>query len=95
MQATWQIQEAKNRFSELLGLSFSQGPQTITRHGKPVAQIVAIGAAAPKQAALQGQGADGGFTRHLLSAPRLTTEDQAQLTPPARRNRKQAPRLGE
>ena len=85
MQSTWQVQEAKNRFSELLGLSFSQGPQTITRHGKAVAQVVAIGAPLGKQAA------DGGFTSHLLSAPRA----DAELPLPRRRNRKAAPKLGE
>ena len=95
MESTWQVQEAKNHFSELLGLSVSQGPQTITRHGKPVAQIVAVSAAEPAQPTLQAQTTDGGFTRHLLSAPRLTTEDQIQAEHPARRNRKQAPQPGE
>ena len=95
MQTTWQIQEAKNRFSELLGLSLAQGPQTITRHGKPVAQIVAIGSNVPPQSAAQDPGTDGGFTRHLLNAPRLAADDQAQLTPLPRRNRKQAPVFAE
>jgi antitoxin Phd len=46
MQHTWQIQEAKNRFSELVDLTLSEGPQIVTRHGKPVVQIVPIAAAA-------------------------------------------------
>ena len=95
MQTTWQIQEAKNRFSELLGLSLAQGPQTITRHGKPVARIVAIGGAATPQTAAQGRGTDDEFTRHLLSAPRLAAEDQVQLTSLPRRNRKQSPVFAE
>jgi antitoxin Phd len=42
MQHTWQLQEAKNRFSELVDLSLTEGPQIVTRHGKPVVQIVPI-----------------------------------------------------
>ena len=38
---TWQIQEAKERFSELINRTLKDGPQTITRHGEPVAVIVA------------------------------------------------------
>jgi prevent-host-death family protein len=38
---TWQLQEAKNRLSELVDLALSDGPQMITRHGKPTVVIVA------------------------------------------------------
>lgn len=31
---TWQLQEAKNRFSELARRAESEGPQEITRHGR-------------------------------------------------------------
>ncbi|MFU8861863.1 MAG: type II toxin-antitoxin system Phd/YefM family antitoxin [Cyclonatronaceae bacterium] len=30
----WQLQEAKNRFSELVRKASEEGPQTVTRHGK-------------------------------------------------------------
>lgn len=36
----WQIQEAKARFSELVDRALKEGPQTVTRHGKPVAVVV-------------------------------------------------------
>jgi prevent-host-death family protein len=36
----WQIQEAKARFSELVERTLKEGPQTVTRRGKPVAVIV-------------------------------------------------------
>ena len=39
---TWQVQEAKNRFSELIDLARTQGEQVVTRHGKPVAMVVAM-----------------------------------------------------
>ena len=36
----WQVQEAKQRFSEVLRAVRRDGPQTITRHGEEVAVIV-------------------------------------------------------
>jgi prevent-host-death family protein len=33
--ANWQVQEAKSQLSKLMELSKSDGPQTITKHGKP------------------------------------------------------------
>ena len=37
---TWQIQEAKARFSELVQKAIDDGPQTVTRHGKDVAVVL-------------------------------------------------------
>lgn len=36
----WQIQEAKQRFSEVLRRAHDEGPQIITRHGQEVAVII-------------------------------------------------------
>lgn len=36
----WQIQQAKARFSEMVERALRDGPQTVTRHGKPVAVLV-------------------------------------------------------
>lgn len=36
----WQLQEAKNRLSEVVDRAIEEGPQTVTRHGKEVAVIV-------------------------------------------------------
>ena len=36
----WQIQEAKARFSEMVDRTLREGPQTVTRHGKPVAVLI-------------------------------------------------------
>ncbi len=38
----WQLQEAKNRFSEVINAAEHDGPQTITRHGQPVALVVPV-----------------------------------------------------
>lgn len=40
MSAIWQVQDAKNRFSELVDKARSSGPQTVTRHGRKVAVVV-------------------------------------------------------
>lgn len=37
---SWQVQEAKQRFSEVLRKTLDEGPQTVTRHGQPIAVIV-------------------------------------------------------
>ncbi|WP_329251216.1 type II toxin-antitoxin system Phd/YefM family antitoxin [Actinoallomurus sp. NBC_01490] len=36
----WQVQEAKQRFSEVLRKVHDEGPQIITRHGEEVAIII-------------------------------------------------------
>lgn len=40
--ATWQVQTAKQRFSEVLRAVEAGEPQFITKHGEPVAVIVSI-----------------------------------------------------
>ncbi len=40
MRATWPLQEAKNKLSELLENVLRHGAQTITRRGKPVAVVI-------------------------------------------------------
>lgn len=40
--ARWQVQEAKQRFSEVLRAVEHEGPQTITRHGEEVAVVMDI-----------------------------------------------------
>ena len=36
----WPLQDAKNEFSQVVDLAQKEGPQTVTRHGKPVAVVV-------------------------------------------------------
>jgi antitoxin Phd len=40
--ARWQIQEAKTRFSELIERAYTEGPQTITRHGAERAVVLSV-----------------------------------------------------
>ncbi|MGH3932808.1 MAG: type II toxin-antitoxin system Phd/YefM family antitoxin [Pseudonocardiaceae bacterium] len=39
---SWQVQEAKQRFSEVLRAVENDGPQTITRHGQEIAVVIDI-----------------------------------------------------
>jgi antitoxin Phd len=36
----WQLQDAKNRFSELVDTAIASGPQMVTRHGEDAVVIV-------------------------------------------------------
>lgn len=38
---TWQLQEAKSRFSEVVDLSLKEGPQLVTRRGQEAVVILA------------------------------------------------------
>ena len=38
----WQVQEAKQRFSELLRAAASDGPQIVTRHGHEIAVVIDV-----------------------------------------------------
>ncbi len=42
MTGTWQVQEAKARFSEFLSASLTDGPQVVTRRGVETAVLVPI-----------------------------------------------------
>ncbi len=39
---TWQLQEAKSKFSEVVKRAQNQGPQNITVHGEPVAVLISL-----------------------------------------------------
>ncbi len=84
MKSVWQIQEAKNRFSELIETAIAIGPQTVTHHGKAVVKIVAL---TPREAAAFEP--DDGFLEHLMNAPKIK-----DLELPKRKSRKKLIELG-
>ncbi len=61
----WQVQTAKTRFSELIERARSEGPQTITWHGRERAVILSI----EEYRALASQRPD--FKAHLLGGPKV------------------------
>ena len=42
MQNTWQLQEAKSKFSEVIDKALKRGPQIITRRGKETAVLLSV-----------------------------------------------------
>jgi prevent-host-death family protein len=68
---TWQIQEAKQQFSEMLRAVERGGPQTITRHGEEVAVVIDIAEyrrlTVPKR----------DFAEHLRGFPKLLADELA------------------
>lgn len=42
MNNLWQLQEAKNKFSQVVDRAIHSGPQTITRHGEKTVVILAV-----------------------------------------------------
>ena len=40
MEHTWQLQDAKNRFSQVVNHALAAGPQIVTRRGHEVAVII-------------------------------------------------------
>ena len=61
---TWQLQEAKSRFSEVVELTLKEGPQLITRRGEEAVVILA----ASEYRRLSGQTTN--LIDCLLNAPR-------------------------
>ena len=62
---TWQVQEAKQRFSRLVQRAIDDGPQIVTRHGEEVVVVVS----SRDFRKLTGNVPD--FKDFLLSAPDL------------------------
>lgn len=59
----WQVQTAKQRFSELIRAAQTDGPQVVTRHGQEIAVVIEIA----EYRHLQGQLVD--FKDYLRSGP--------------------------
>ena len=74
--ATWQLQEAKSRFSELVDQTITQGPQTVSRRG--VDTVVVISLHEFKRLK------HGGLKQVLLNAPRGEALDTERTKEPIR-----------
>jgi len=42
MKGTWQIQDAKNKFSQVIVEALKNGPQIVTKHGEATAVILSV-----------------------------------------------------
>jgi antitoxin Phd len=63
--ATWQVQDAKTRLSEVIERARTEGPQTITRHGAERAVVLSI----EDYRALAAHKPD--FRAYLLGGPKV------------------------
>lgn len=78
MSGHWQLQEAKQRFSELIRSVEVDGPQFVTRHGEEVAVVIDIA----EYRRLRGGGQD--FKDFLRSGPDFDVLEIDRPTEPAR-----------
>ena len=74
----WQLQEAKQRFSELVRHARAHGPQVVTKHGEEVAVVVSIEEYRRLTDDLPS------FKEFLLAAPDLEALDLRRARDPAR-----------
>lgn len=85
MSKTWQVQDAKARFSELIETSLAEGPQIVTKRGVETAVLVAIDEWRRMEQRARPE------LKELLLAPEARTD---ALTPPRTKHRRRvAPRL--
>ena len=78
MRDRWQLQEAKQRFSELIRSVEADGPQVVTRHGEDVAVVITIA----EYRHLRHEGEN--FKAFLQSAPDLDLEINRPVLPARR-----------
>lgn len=70
----WQLQEAKQKFSQLVRRALEEGPQAVTRHGETVVVVVSA------RDFHRLTGGKGDFTEFLLSVPDLSVLDIRRST---------------
>lgn len=75
MSGVWQLQEAKQRFSEVVRRSEDEGPQVVTRHGREVAVVVS----ADEYRRLARRGARKRDFKHFLLSPPFFEDDVIDL----------------
>ena len=74
---SWQLQEAKNRFSAVVDAALAGEPQEVTRRGKPVVVVVAI--EEYRRLCEAEQAGAPNFIEHLLAIPRGSDDDGFEL----------------
>jgi len=66
---TWQLQEAKQRFSELVRHAEREGPQVVTRHGEEEVVVVVPVEEFRRMSEREGGEKKMDFKEFLMSAP--------------------------
>lgn len=78
-KSEWQLQTAKNRFSEVVNRAITDGAQTITRHGKPV--VVVMSQEEFRRLAPVKEEKEWSMLEHLLACPDKTLHKRVFRTP--------------
>ena len=80
--ATWQLRDAKNRFSAVVDAALAGEVQRVTRRGKPVVVVLAE---EEYRRLCNGQtGSAPNFVEHLLAIPKASDDDAFELPPRTR-----------
>ena len=75
----WPLQDAKNKFSELVNAALAGEPQEVTREGKPVVIVVAIDEY--ERLCQVEKAATPNFVEHLLAIPKGGPDDLFEHIP--------------
>ena len=76
MNAVWALQDAKNKFSQVVDKALTEGPQTVTRHGREC--VIIISTQAYKKQKKKGSLSDF-FKSSPLSGVELDTSRSKDL----------------
>ncbi len=79
---TWQVQTAKQRFSEVLRAAEAGEPQFITKHGKPIAVILDI--EEYRRSQRPEESVEESVARVLLAGPTMVGLEEGELELPPR-----------
>ena len=74
---TWQLQDAKNRFSAVVDAALTGEPQEVTRRGKPVVVVIAVDEY-ERLCKSDAKNAPS-FVEHLLAIPKGSDDDGFEL----------------
>ena len=77
--STWQLQDAKNRFSAVVDAALTGEPQEVTRRGKPVVVVIAVDEYERLRRAEKVATPD--FIEHLLAIPKGGPDDLFERIP--------------
>lgn len=73
--ASWQVNQARTHFSEVLDQADGEGPQIITHHGKERAVVLSMAAYRALQAEPFTAEPRTDFASFLMTIPRIDLED--------------------
>lgn len=73
--ASWQVNQARTHFSEVLDQADGEGPQIITHHGKERAVVLSMDAYRALQAEPFTAKPHTDFASFLMTIPRIDLED--------------------